>query len=156
MSHCICSYQILEEAFRIMIGWAPNYEKNQNIIRTQSIAFFFYFSPLDCLASGFWSSRQCQAWASFCGMGLKLDQWLIGHSHNFYIFIVPTHLPGMICSRSKFLWLDWCPSTTTESCLVIENDRLWFYILCYLESWTTSYRIDTYFFFLPTPHSVKG
>lgn len=100
VSHCICSYQILEEAFLIMIRWASNYKKNQNIIRTQSIDFFFLnFGPLDCLPSGFWSSRHCQSWASFCGMGLKLDQSLVGYYHSSY---TSTHLPGMTGSMSKF------------------------------------------------------
>lgn len=45
-------------------------------------------------ASGSWSFRRCLPRASFCGIGIKLDQSLVGHFHKFCASITPTHLPN--------------------------------------------------------------
>jgi hypothetical protein len=46
-------------------------------------------------------------------MGLKLDQALAGHSHNFCAAFTPAHLVGRTDCRLKVLWLGWCPSPST-------------------------------------------
>lgn len=46
--------------------------------------FLFVFSSiLGVWTSGFWSSKQCQGWASFHDM-VQLDQSFVDHSPNFY------------------------------------------------------------------------
>jgi hypothetical protein len=44
---------------------------------------WFYERSLGYLASGSWPSRQNQAWVPTQGVGLRLDQSLVGHSHKF-------------------------------------------------------------------------
>ncbi|KAL6088036.1 hypothetical protein STEG23_021270 [Scotinomys teguina] len=51
--------------------------------------------------SGSWPSGQYQEWDLFCGMGLKLDQSLFGHSHKICATFTPAHLAGQNKQKSN-------------------------------------------------------
>jgi hypothetical protein len=58
---------------------------------------------LGYLTSESWLCSQCQWWAPSHGVGLKLDQSLIGHSYNFYATFTPAHFVG----RTNYRFCGW-------------------------------------------------
>lgn len=79
----------------------------QDIIRNHCIDIFSqsYLVP-GYPASGSWPSRQCQAWASSGGVGLKFDQSLVGHAHKFCSTFTPAYLAGRAnCGLKFFGWV---------------------------------------------------
>lgn len=61
-----------------------------------------------------WSSRQYQGWATSPVMGFKLNELLVGKSHNLGAAFTPAHLVGWTKCSSKVLWLGCCPNHSTE------------------------------------------
>lgn len=53
---------------------------------------YFYFKPLGYLVSVSWPSGLCKAWTPSLGMGLRLNQTFVGHSHKFCVLFAPVHL----------------------------------------------------------------
>ena len=54
-------------------------------------------------------------WAPSHGRDLRLDQSLVGHSHNLCATLTPAHLTGRTDCRSKIMCLGWCPNSCTGS-----------------------------------------
>jgi hypothetical protein len=68
-------------------------------------------------------SKQWQAWGPSPGMDLKLNQLLVGNSHEFCATIVPVHLAGRTDCKSNVVWLGWSLGFSSGS-LPIEPKRL--------------------------------
>lgn len=83
-----------------------------NIILASHIWFYPRF--LGYSASGSWLSRQCHVWISSPGMGLKLDQSLLGHSQKLWATFTLAHLAVRRNCRSTVLWLGWCPNSSMK------------------------------------------
>lgn len=74
----------------------------QNIVRNHFTDLVFLF--VVCL---FWLVVLLVAWASSCGLGLKLAHSFVGHSHKFWATIAPLQPAGKISCGYKNLWLSW-------------------------------------------------
>lgn len=54
-------------------------------------------------------------WAPSHGVGLKLNQPLVGQSLTFCSIFTPAHLVGRKYCKLKVLWLGWCSNSSTGS-----------------------------------------
>lgn len=80
-----------------------------------AIHIWFYPRSLGYPASDSWPSRQCQVWATSCGVGLRLGQLLVDCFYKFCTTFTPAHFVGRTNYTLKVLWLSWCPSPFTRS-----------------------------------------
>lgn len=55
-------------------------------------------------------------------MGLKLYQWLIGCSNNFWATYSTAHFVGRKNCRLKVIWLGWCPNSSSRSLFLVKGD----------------------------------
>lgn len=108
------SYLLLEESSLIITGQGTSIWVEKNIFRN----YFIDVSDMSCLAysrsleyleSHSWTSRQWMPVSLSCGLGLKLKQTSIGHSHNFCFTITQAHLAGRTIFNLRVLWLFFCP-----------------------------------------------
>ena len=76
-----------------------------------SLTFFFpvgFGSIMGLWAIQRLSSKQYQGWGPSRGMGLRLDQSLIGLFPNFCANFITACLVGSTNCRLKVMWLGWC------------------------------------------------
>ena len=91
---CIRSHQLLDEA-SLMRWFARHWSMRIADCHQESFCWIIFLSKsLSYLASISWSSKQCWAWVFSCGMGLKLDQSLVGQAHKFCATIALAYLAG--------------------------------------------------------------
>lgn len=58
-------------------------------------------------ASGFWCPMQYQGWTHICNLGLRLDQPLVDHSQNLWVFLTPAYPISRTECRLRITWLGW-------------------------------------------------
>ena len=76
---------------------------------------WFYPRSLCYPSSEFWPSKQGQGWAPLHSMSLNPDLLLVDHSRNFCTTYPLAHLVVRTNCKLEDLWMDCCPSTSTES-----------------------------------------
>lgn len=85
--------------------WARHLSSENNRISWNHFIEFFvirvWFYPRSLRPS-----RQCLAWAPSHGVGLRLDQSLVGHSYNFGATNAQAHLAGRtVVGHRFFRWV---------------------------------------------------
>lgn len=130
---CICSHLLWEEVSLMTTDEALIYVYSRISLGITSlllVKYLFWFSFLFFLTVVLGSTTGLKAnqtpvsghpgsvghgFSHSHGVGLKLKQTLVGHSHKFCTTIVPAHLVGRTDCWSKVLWLGWCPYFSLHS-----------------------------------------
>jgi hypothetical protein len=129
--HCICSHQLLDDISLLSTGLDVDLWLYQNIIRNHFIEIFscpdwFYLGSWGCPASGSWLFRQCETEAASLGMGLKLYQSLVDHSHRFC-----TTIPQHILQAGQIVGWRFCGWAGIHLLEALSGYRRWHFIPYY-------------------------